>query len=202
VTCTFVSCIQMKTEVHKKICGVTKIFFLCNYSSKIVSKTQLWFIGRNESKLNERTDAQAYKGRRNFIPRILNINARRRLFYIFIFLKFIPQRKKPLFLYTIALGGGGWRAPQQMLRTHRSLEAYCATLWWRWLVFQFFRVMEHSGMKLTGENRSTRGKTCPSAILFTTILTWTEPGFFLLILSYHFIFIIKIIKTTKTSQFH
>jgi hypothetical protein len=25
-----------------------------------------------------------------------------------------------------------WRAPQQTLRTHRSLEAYCATLWWRW----------------------------------------------------------------------
>jgi hypothetical protein len=24
-----------------------------------------------------------------------------------------------------------WRAPQQMLRTHSSLEAYCATLWWR-----------------------------------------------------------------------
>jgi hypothetical protein len=37
-----------------------------------------------------------------------------------------------------------WRAPQQMLRTHRSLEAYCATLWWRWLVFfPFFLVMEH-----------------------------------------------------------
>jgi hypothetical protein len=31
------------------------------------------------------------------------------------------------------LGGGGWRrSPQQMLRTHRSLKAYCATLWWRW----------------------------------------------------------------------
>jgi hypothetical protein len=30
-----------------------------------------------------------------------------------------------------------WRAPQQMLRTHRSLEAYCATLWWRWLIFFF-----------------------------------------------------------------
>jgi hypothetical protein len=29
----------------------------------------------------------------------------------------------------------GSRAPLQMLRTHRSLEAYCATLWWRWLVF-------------------------------------------------------------------
>jgi hypothetical protein len=28
-----------------------------------------------------------------------------------------------------------WRAPQQMLRTHRSLKAYCATLWWRRLVF-------------------------------------------------------------------
>jgi hypothetical protein len=27
-----------------------------------------------------------------------------------------------------------WRAPQRMLRTHRSLRAYCATLWWRWLV--------------------------------------------------------------------
>ena len=27
------------------------------------------------------------------------------------------------------------RGPQQMLRTHRSLKAYCASLWWRWLVF-------------------------------------------------------------------
>jgi hypothetical protein len=24
------------------------------------------------------------------------------------------------------------RAPQQTLRTHRSLKTYCATLWWRW----------------------------------------------------------------------
>jgi hypothetical protein len=31
-----------------------------------------------------------------------------------------------------------WRAPQQTLRTHHSLEAYCATLWWRWLVFTVF----------------------------------------------------------------
>jgi hypothetical protein len=33
------------------------------------------------------------------------------------------------------------RAPQQKLRKHRSLETYCATLWWRWrergLVFHF-----------------------------------------------------------------
>jgi hypothetical protein len=32
-------------------------------------------------------------------------------------------------------------------------------------------------MKLTGENRSTRGeKTCPSATLVSTIPTWTDPG--------------------------
>jgi hypothetical protein len=30
-----------------------------------------------------------------------------------------------------------WRVPQQMLRTHRSLEAYCANMWWRWLLFFF-----------------------------------------------------------------
>jgi hypothetical protein len=31
-------------------------------------------------------------------------------------------------------------------------------------------------MKLTGENRSTRGKTSPSATLSTTNSTWTDPG--------------------------
>jgi hypothetical protein len=31
-------------------------------------------------------------------------------------------------------------------------------------------------MKLTGENRRTRGKTCPSATLSTTYPTWTDPG--------------------------
>jgi hypothetical protein len=37
-----------------------------------------------------------------------------------------------------------WRAPQQMLRTHRSLQPYCATVWWRWLIFfSFFQIMEH-----------------------------------------------------------
>jgi hypothetical protein len=30
-------------------------------------------------------------------------------------------------------------------------------------------------MKLTGENQSTRGKTCPSATLSTTNPTWTDP---------------------------
>jgi hypothetical protein len=31
-------------------------------------------------------------------------------------------------------------------------------------------------MILTGKNRSTRGKTYPSAILSTTNPTWTDPG--------------------------
>jgi hypothetical protein len=47
------------------------------------------------------------------------------------------------YFQVLFFGGGGWRAPQEMLRTHRSLEAYSATLWWRWSVFSFFRVMKH-----------------------------------------------------------
>jgi hypothetical protein len=31
-------------------------------------------------------------------------------------------------------------------------------------------------MILTGENRSTGGETCPSAILSTSNPTWTDPG--------------------------
>jgi hypothetical protein len=31
-------------------------------------------------------------------------------------------------------------------------------------------------MKLTGENRSTRGKTCPSATLSTTNPSWSDLG--------------------------
>jgi hypothetical protein len=31
-------------------------------------------------------------------------------------------------------------------------------------------------MKLTGENRSTRGKTCSSATSSATNPTWTDPG--------------------------
>jgi hypothetical protein len=31
-------------------------------------------------------------------------------------------------------------------------------------------------MILTGENQSTRGKTCPSATLSTTNPIWTDPG--------------------------
>ena len=43
----------------------------------------------------------------------------------------------------------------------------------------FFRFTEYwstGRMKLTGKNRSTRVKTCPSATLSTTDPTWTDPG--------------------------
>jgi hypothetical protein len=36
--------------------------------------------------------------------------------------------------------------------------------------------MEHRWKKLTGQNRSTRGKTCLSSTLSTTNPTWTDPG--------------------------
>jgi hypothetical protein len=66
-----------------------------------------------------------------------------------------------------------------MLWTHRSFEAYCATPWWRWLVFffSFFRVMEHRWNEVDKEKPKYSGKkTCPSAILSTTNPTWTDPG--------------------------
>jgi hypothetical protein len=63
------------------------------------------------------------------------------------------------------------RSPQQKLQTHRSLEAYCITLWWRWWgVFCFSSLMEHRW------NEIDRGETCPSATLSTTNPTWTDPG--------------------------
>jgi hypothetical protein len=37
-------------------------------------------------------------------------------------------------------------------------------------------VESDGGMILTGENRRTRRKTCPSAILSTTKPTWIDPG--------------------------
>jgi hypothetical protein len=54
--------------------------------------------------------------------------------YLLVLLNFLvlilANGSNPLFFWR--------RAPQQMLQTHRSLEAYCATLWWRWLVFSVF----------------------------------------------------------------
>lgn len=41
-----------------------------------------------------------------------------------------------------------WRSPQQMLRTHCSLKAYCASLWWRW--WSFFLVFHFNGAPVEG----------------------------------------------------
>jgi hypothetical protein len=81
------------------------------------------------------------------------------------------------FRCSVAFWGVGRRAPQQMLRTHRSLKAYCATLWWRWLVFcfSFFQAMEHRWNEIDrAKPKYSGGKPCPSATLFTTNPTWTD----------------------------
>jgi hypothetical protein len=70
-----------------------------------------------------------------------------------------------------------WRAPQQMLRRHRSLEAYCATLWWRWFAFSIF---PSNGSPVEwnwqGKTEVLGEENCPSVTLFTTNPTWTNPG--------------------------
>jgi hypothetical protein len=57
----------------------------------------------------------------------------------------MPSKKSTFFQWR--------RAPQQTLRTHRSLKSFCATIWWRWwLFFILFQVVEH------GWNEIDRGK--------------------------------------------
>jgi hypothetical protein len=71
-------------------------------------------------------------------------------------------------------------APQHMLRTHRSLDAYSATLCWRLFWFFFlFRVMEHRWNETEKENSLTRGKpvlvpNCPPQIPHRVILNRTR----------------------------
>jgi hypothetical protein len=48
-----------------------------------------------------------------------------------------------------------------MLRTYRSLETYCATLWWTWFIFSFFRVMEHRWNKIDRGKPKYAGKNLP-----------------------------------------
>jgi hypothetical protein len=43
-------------------------------------------------------------------------------------------------------------------------------------VSSFFRVMEHRWNEIDREKPTTRRKTCPSATLSTTNLTWTDQG--------------------------
>jgi hypothetical protein len=42
--------------------------------------------------------------------------------------------------------------------------------------FYFSKLWSTGGMKLTGEDGNSRGKTRPSATLSTTNPTWTDPG--------------------------
>jgi hypothetical protein len=62
-----------------------------------------------------------------------------------------------------------------MLRTHRSLQAYCATLWWRCLVYSFFRVMEHRWNEIDRGKPKHSGKNLSQCYLSTTNPTWTDP---------------------------
>jgi hypothetical protein len=56
-----------------------------------------------------------------------------------------------------------WRAPQQMLRTHHSLKAFCATPMMKmssFFFYQFLQLMEHQWNEIDRGKPTTRGKTC------------------------------------------
>jgi hypothetical protein len=119
-----------------------------------------------------------------------------------------------------------WRAPQQKLRTHRSLYAYCATLWWRWRErWSFFspRVMEHrwnetgrgkpkhSGKKLSQchfvHHKShmdwPRDRTRASAVGGRRLTAWASAGVTLTLLFnatyYKWIFVLYSVRSLKLS---
>jgi hypothetical protein len=71
------------------------------------------------------------------------------------------------------------RAPQQMLRTHHSLKAYCATCDEDkiWSVSSFFPSNGTTvEWNLQGKTEVLGEKTCPSATLSTINPTRTDPG--------------------------
>jgi hypothetical protein len=57
-------------------------------------------------------------------------------------------------------------------------------------------------MKLTGKNRRTRGKTCPSATFSTTNLTWTDLVLFFLLIPGFFPFDPFLFCISPFSSFH
>jgi hypothetical protein len=69
-------------------------------------------------------------------------------------------------------------APQLMLRTHRSLKAYCDEDEDEdeQFFYHVLQVMEHQWNEIDRGKPTTRRKTCPSATLSTINLTWTWPG--------------------------
>jgi hypothetical protein len=70
------------------------------------------------------------------------------------------------------------------LRNYQLLKNDCVFFivrgprsWWRWAVFyQVLQVMEHQWNEIDRGKPTTRRKTCLSATLSTTNLTWTDPG--------------------------
>jgi hypothetical protein len=71
------------------------------------------------------------------------------------------------------------RAPQQNLRTHRSLKAYCVTLWWgeKWSVFLFLQVMEHQWNENDrGKPKNSGEKAVPVLLCPPQIPHWLTPG--------------------------
>jgi hypothetical protein len=80
----------------------------------------------------------------------------------------------PVFFFFLRSEG----APQQMLRTHRSLKAYCATPVMKISSFfyQVLQLMEHQWNEIDRGKPTTWRKTCHSATLSTTNPTWADPG--------------------------
>jgi hypothetical protein len=66
-------------------------------------------------------------------------------------------------------------APQLMLLIHHSLKASCANPMMKMSSFfyQALQVMDHQWNEIDRGKPTTRRKTCPSATLSTTNLTWT-----------------------------
>ena len=110
-----------------------------------------------------------------------------------------------------------WRAPQQMLRTHRSLKAAYATLWWRWKMISFTSLLqaiehqwneiERGKPKYSGE-KPVPAPLCPLQIPHGLTRDFFCPGFFpfwsIFVLfksfrsSCHFTFHINVLTTNTT----
>jgi hypothetical protein len=88
------------------------------------------------------------------------------------------KRKSLKYEYYSDISFGWWRAPQQILRTHRSLKASCANPVMKMSSFfgQVLQLMEHQWDESDREEPTTRRKTCPSATLSTKNPTWSDLG--------------------------
>jgi hypothetical protein len=116
------------------------------------------------------------------------------IYYVFIyFYSYLSIFIHIYLFFHLSIFIRGWRAPQQMLQTYGSLEAYCATLWWRFLVSFFIfpcngapvernwqRKTEVIGEKLVPVSlfpsqiplRLTRDQTRASAVTGRRLIAW------------------------------